>query len=112
MLAHNPIRLAVLDPRRGHLLAVSMSAILTSAILSIISRSEVAVARARSILPEQPSVQIVNRAGKGDRLFTRHGVRQIEFAPALDVKLADGCEPLVSPLASARLAKVAARCVS
>jgi hypothetical protein len=116
MLAQYPIQSGSLlsIPRGGHLLAGSIGAILISATLSIIIKFEVSAATARSTLSEQPSVQIVNRTRKGDRQHTRHEVRQIEFerTPALHLKLADGCEPLVSPLASARLAKVAGRCVS
>jgi hypothetical protein len=99
-------------PRGGHMLAGSMGAILIIAILSIMIRLEVSAATVRSTLSDQPPVQIVNRTGKGDRQHSAHEVRQIEFerTPAPDLKLADGCEPLVSPLASARL--VAGRCVS
>ena len=115
MLAQYPIRSGSLGSirRGGYVLAGSMAAILIT-ILSIMIGLEVSAATLRSTLSEQSSGQIVNRIRKGDRQLAVHEVRQIKFerTPAPDLKLADGCESLVSPLANARLAKVAGRCVS
>jgi hypothetical protein len=115
MLAQYPIRSGSLGSirRSGYVLAGSMAAILIT-ILSIMIGLEVSAATLRSTLSEQSSGQIVNRIRKGDRQLAVHEVRQIKFerTPAPDLKLADGCESLVSPLANARLAKVAGRCVS
>jgi hypothetical protein len=91
-----------------------MAAVLIIAVLSIMIGLEVSAATPRSTMSEQSSVQTVNRTRKGDRQLAAHEVRQIKFerTPAPDLKLADGCESMVSPLANARLAKVAGRCVS
>ena len=82
--------------------------------LSVIVGLEVSVAalRATPQSPEQTSGQVVNRARKGDRQIGLQEIRKPRLAPAPDLKLAAGCESLVSALANARLAKVAGRCVS
>ena len=112
MLAQYQIQRSI---RRGrHVLAGSMAAGLIITILTIMIGLEVSAATLRLTLSEQSSGQIANRIRKGDRQLAVHEVRQIkvELTPVPDVKLADGCESLVSPLANAPLAKVAGRCVS
>jgi hypothetical protein len=91
-----------------------MAAVFIATIVSIMIGLEVSAATLRWSLSGQSSVQIVNRTRKSDRQLAVHEVRQIKFerTPASDLKLADGCESLVSPLANAPLAKVAGRCVS
>jgi len=61
----------------------------------------------------------VNRTLKGDRSLATRMVRTIRFhqfesrnEPVVDVELAAGCEPFVSPLADLYLARVARQCVS
>jgi hypothetical protein len=81
---------------------------------------EVSVATASS--GAAPSVEIVDRARKGDRLpllpaFHRNAgnrplERNVPRIPAPDASLPDGCESLASPLARSSLAHVAARCLS
>ena len=116
MLAQYPIRSGSLGSirRGGYVPAGSMAAILIVTTLSIMIGLEVSAATLRSTVSEQSSGQVVNRTRKGDRQLAAHEVRQIKFerTPAPDLKLADGCESLVSPLANAPLAKVAGRCVS
>ena len=115
MLAQVPIQSGSLrSVRRGsHVLAGSLVAVLI-AILSIMIGLEVSAATLRSASSEQSSGHIVDRTRKGDRRPAAHEVRQNKFerTPAPGLKLADGCESLVSPLANALLAKVAGRCVS
>jgi len=56
------------------------------------------------------SMEIVDRAHKGDRLpLAQVDVRR---TPARDVRLPDGCDALVSPLTHSRLARIAGRCES
>ena len=85
-------------------------------VLSIIVGLEVSAAALRAVpqSSEQTSGQVVNRARKGDRQIGLQEIRRIRprLTPAPDLKLAVGCESLVSALANARLAKVAGRCVS
>ena len=57
-------------------------------------------------LHAKPARDVVNRIGKADRL------QLPPYTPAAGSKLPYGCEPLVSPLASARLARLARQCVS
>lgn len=57
-------------------------------------------------LHAKPARDVVNRIGKVDRL------QLPSYTPAVSSKLPYGCEPLVSPLASARLARLARQCVS
>ena len=56
----------------------------------------------------------MNRARKGDRLIGLQEIQKIRprLTPAPDLKLAVGCEPLVSPMENAQWAKVARRCVT
>ena len=114
MLAQYPIHSLGSIRRGGYVLAGSMAAILIITTLSIMIGLEVSAATLRSTASEQLSGQFVNRTRKGDRQLAAQEVRQIKFVrtPAPDLKLADGCESLVSPLANAPLAKVAGRCVS
>ena len=116
MLAQVPIQSGSLRSiRRGrHVLAGSMAAVLIITILSIMIGLEVSAATLRSASSEQSSGHIVDRTRKGDRGPAAHEARQNKFerTPAPGLKLADGCESLVSPLANALLAKVAGRCVS
>jgi hypothetical protein len=49
---------------------------------------------------------LVNRFGKADRLLLPSRL------PSADIKLPRGCEPLVSALADAELARLARQCVS
>jgi len=53
-----------------------------------------------------PARQLVNRFGKADRLLLPSRL------PSADIKLPRGCEPLVSALADAELARLARQCVS
>ena len=116
MPAHDPIQFGSLRAtrRRGRALAGSLAAVVI--VLSIIVGLEVSAAALRSTAEpsEQLSGQVANRARKGDRLIGLQEIRKItpQLTPARDLKLAVGCEPLISPLENARWAKVAARCVS
>ena len=90
------------------------------AIVAVIVGLDATVATARSRL--EPSVQIVNRMQKGDRLppLSNSHLNAVSQrlkinaprTPTLDSKLADGCEPIVSFLAHSELARIAGRCVS
>jgi hypothetical protein len=89
------------------------------AIVSIVIGIEVSVATASS--GTGPSVEIMNRARKGDRLplvpaFHRNAVKgplevNVLRIPAPDQGLAEGCESLASPLAHSPLAHIAGRCL-
>jgi hypothetical protein len=57
------------------------------------------------------SAQIVSRTLKGDRLLVQPQ-SSAQRVPTPDLKLADGCDPLVSPLMHSELALIAGRCVS
>ena len=90
------------------------------AIASIAVGIEVSVATAFS--GAAPSVEIVNRAQKGNRLPLVPALHQnavsrlleVNFPriPAPDQGLADGCEPVASPLTHSPLAQIAGRCLS
>ena len=90
------------------------------AIVSIVIGIEVSAATASS--GAAPSTEIINRTQKGDRLpvvpaLHRNPVNQpprvnLRLMPAPDRGLADGCEPLASPLAHSPLAQIAGRCLS
>jgi hypothetical protein len=90
------------------------------AIVSVVIGIEVSVATASS--GTAPSVEIMNRARKGDRLplvpaLHRNAVnRPLEVKvlriPAHDPGLAEGCESLASPLAHSEFAHSAGRCLS
>jgi hypothetical protein len=92
----------------------------TLAILSLIIGIEVSGAATRfGIELPAPVGAVVNRTQKGDRLFApaiyEKAVNQpgeIQRVPMKDLKLAYGCEPLVSPLTHSGLARLAGRCVS
>ena len=96
----------------GHVLAGGTAAVVI--VLSIIIGLEVSAAalRARPEPPEQTSDRVVNRARKGDRQTALREIGAPRLTQAPDLKVAIGCEPLVSALANARLAKVASRCES
>ena len=96
----------------GRVLAGGAAAVVI--VLSIIIGLEVSAAalRATPESSEQTSGQVVNRARKGDRQIGLQEIRGPRLTPAPDLKLAVGCESLVSALANARLAKVAGRCES
>ena len=93
-------------------------------IASIVVGLEVSVATARSGVEfsEDASRQIVNRTHKGDFQMIASTMRQdaasrsneigASQAQTLDLKLAIGCELLISPLAHPLLARVARRCLS
>jgi len=71
---------------------------------------------------EAEPAQIVVRTHKGDRLLSasasqRHVPKKprevvVPHQPAEDLKLPDGCDPLVSPIADNLFSRVAGRCVS
>lgn len=106
----------------GRLVAGGIAAALV--VLSIVIGLEVSAAAVRSGVEifDDSSREAINRTGKGDRLqlvpalhqntVNQRHVIKILRTPAFDLKLADGCESLVSPLAHAGLATVAGRCVS
>jgi hypothetical protein len=88
------------------------------AIASIVLGIEVSIATASS--GAAPSAEIVNRAQKGNRLPLVPALRQnaISRPPEANLPrtpapgLADGCEPVVSPLTHSPLAQIAGRCLS
>ena len=87
-------------------------------VLSIMGALQVSASTPTSATGEL-SESGVNRTLKGDRSIATRMVRTIRFhqfenrnEPVMDVKLATGCEPFVSPLADRHLAHVAGRCVS
>jgi hypothetical protein len=81
---------------------------------------EVSVATASSATAT--SVEIINRARKGNRLplvpvlhqnpVSRPAEVSLPRIPAPGQGLADGCESLASPLARSPLAQIASRCLS
>ena len=98
----------------GRLFTASVAAVVI--VLSIIIGLEVSAAALRPTpaSPEQWSDQIVNRARKSDRQIGLQELQKIRprLTPAPDLKLAVGCESLVSPMENAQWAKVARRCVT
>ena len=87
-------------------------------VLSIMGALQVSASTPTSATGEL-SESGVNRTLRGDRSIATRMVRTIRFhqfenrnEPVMDVKLATGCEPFVSPLADLHLAHVAGRCVS
>jgi hypothetical protein len=90
------------------------------ATVSIVIGIEVSVATASSATA--PSVEIINRAQKGNRLplvpalhqnpVSRPAEVSLPRISAPDPGLADGCEPVASPLAHSPLAQIAGRCLS
>ena len=89
------------------------------AMASIVMGIEVSVATAFS--GAAPPIEI-NRAQKGDRLRLVPALHQnpvsqllevnLPRIPAPDRGLADGCEPVASPLTHSPLAQIAGRCLS
>jgi hypothetical protein len=63
-----------------------------------------------------PALEIVDRAGKGDRLplvrVIRPDENYVTRTPAPTQQLSDGCESLVSALSHSLLAQIAGRCIS
>ena len=116
MPAHDLIQSGSRRAKRhgGRVLAGGAAAVVI--VLSVIFGLEVSAAalRATPESPEQSSDQVVNRARKGDRLIGLQEIQKIRprLTPAPDLKLAVGCEPLVSPMENAQWAKVARRCVT
>src|SRR5215469_2715397 len=88
------------------------------AIVSIVIGIEVSVATAFS--GAAPSTEIINRTQKGDRLPVVSALPQnpvnrppeVNLPHIPDQDLADGCEPLASPLAHSTLAQIMGRCLS
>ena len=92
--------------------------------LAIIAGLEVSFASGRSGVEFSGDVprQVVNRMQKGNRLqqvsaFQLTVVKKPRDVttprlPTVDLKLPEGCDALVSPIADDRFARVAARCVS
>ena len=88
--------------------------------LSFIAGMEFSVATAQ-IETERPR-QTVDRAQKGDRLPASSSSQQkaviqpraviVPSRPARDLRLPEGCDPLVSPIVDDQLARIAGRCVS
>lgn len=120
MLTHTPIRssLSRSMPGRAWFSAggIGVALVIFSAIIGL----ELSVATAHS--GGAISRETVNRTQKGDRLplvtaFHRDAVNQlleikVQHAPNPELKLADGCEALVSALAHSPWSNVAGRCVS
>jgi hypothetical protein len=82
---------------------------LVLAMLTIVIGFEPSAATMRSDI-DFPA-QIVNRTLKGDRLLVQPQI-SVRRVPTPDLKLADGCDALVSALTHSRLALIAGRCVS
>jgi len=90
------------------------------ATVSIVIGIEVSAATASS--GAAPSTEIINRTQKGDRLPLVPALHEDPSSRLLEVNfprisapdrgLADGCEPLASPLAHSALAQIAGRCLS
>jgi hypothetical protein len=103
----------------GRLLVAALAGALTTFVIIAGVQASSAIARS-----DMDLAQAVDRTLKGDRLpfspavhpvrverFSRNGILHAPVL-VLDTKLADGCEPLVSPLAHFRLGMIAGRCVS
>lgn len=88
--------------------------------LAFFTGFEVSDLRARSAA--QPAVENVNRAFKGDRLQAtpafqpaaaeRHREIKAPRETISNSKLPIGCDPLISPLVSRQLSRIASRCIS
>jgi hypothetical protein len=65
---------------------------------------------AQAAAPQPALHQIVNRAGKGDRLHPAHNAigRSVPKAP----KILEGCDPAFSPLSKAAAPTFAGRCLA
>jgi hypothetical protein len=120
MLPQTPLRSGLSSSTgRGMLYLVGGCSVLLATV-SIVIGIEVSVATASS--GAAPSVEIVNRALKGNRLPLVPALDQNPVSGPLEVNvprvaapdggLADGCESLVSPLARSPLAQIAGRCLS
>jgi hypothetical protein len=103
---HTPTR--PVRPMRGGFRYLGVCG-LVLAMVSIVIGFEPSAATTRSDIDF--SAQIVNRTLKGDRLLVQPQIT-VRHVPTPDLKLADGCDPLVSPLMHSELALIAGRCVS
>jgi hypothetical protein len=99
----------------GPLLAGSLA----GALVVLWTMGALQVSASTSQYPGGQSESAVNRTLKGDRSIVTRMVRTIRLResdvrnePIVDVKLANGCEPVASALADFHLARVARRCVS
>jgi hypothetical protein len=120
MLPQTPLRSGLSSSTRRGLQYLVGGCIVLLATVSIVIGIEVSVATASSAT--EPSVEVINRARKGNRLplvpalHENPGSRLLEVnfprIPAADRGLADGCEPLASPLAHSPLAQITGRCLS
>jgi hypothetical protein len=120
MLSQTPLRSGLFSSTgRGLQYLVGGCSVLLATV-SIVIGIEVSIAAAFS--GAAPSVELVNRAQKGDRLPLVPALHQnpvsrllevnVPRVPAPDRGLADGCESLASPLARSPLAQIASRCLS
>jgi hypothetical protein len=120
MLPQTPLRSGLFSSTgRGLQYLVGGCSVLLATV-SIVIGIEVSVAAASS--GAAPSMEIIDRARKGDRLpvvpaLHRNPVNRppevnLSRIPAPDQGLADGCESLASPLAHSPLAQIAGRCLS
>jgi hypothetical protein len=101
---------------RSQYIVAACSGILT--LMSIFVGLKVSAATAWS--GAAPALEIVDRAGKGDRLPLVRVIRpdtgsqllENSRTPAPTQQLSDGCESLVSALSHSLLAQIAGRCIS
>jgi hypothetical protein len=104
--------------RASQYVVAACSGILT--LMSIFVGLKVSAATAGS--GAAPALEIVDRAGKGDRLPLVRVIRpdtgsqllenHVTRTPAPTQQLSDGCESLVSALSHSLLAQIAGRCIS
>ena len=104
--------------RASQYVVAACSGILT--LMSIVVGLKVSAATAGS--GAAPALEIVDRAGKGDRLPLVRVIRPdtgsqllenyVTRTPAPTQQLSDGCESLVSALSHPLLAQIAGRCIS
>ncbi len=114
MISHLSVQSHLLRPSFG---ALRRGLIAALAALAFFTGFEVSDLRARSGI--QPSVETVNRTLKGDRLSSMPAFdpgpaqQHHEINPPRESsKLLIGCDPLVSPLVSRQLSRIASRCIS
>ncbi len=124
MLTHISIRFSVSMSTFGSIRCFKGGLIVAVVFLAFISGLGVSDLDAGPrVAPSSQNVsQIVNRAPKSDRLPLAPAIRPSSVnrasktiaprASASDLKLPNGCELLVSPLANFELARTAGRCVS
>jgi hypothetical protein len=102
----------------GHLLFVSIAL----GLVALYFVAGINVSDATTRVTPKNTEQAVNRTHKGDRLLMAPASRTrllkqpyeigLRGLLAVDAKLPEGCDPLVSPIADDRLANIASRCVS